>query len=135
MDAQAPPSKRRVPTGFWVVLVFTLAVCAWFLNTYSTPEGMWNEPRLGNEGFAYYEVSDGKFEFNIEETGRTLLGTCERRGGKWMVTPTSGRPFNLTASPWTLRMVDSDEVPIGPSCRRLFFRPHESLPTKVKLTK
>ena len=136
MNQQEARKRWRVPTSVCAVCLVLLLALAWFLNTYATPEGMWDEPRLGNEGFAYYEIHDGKFEFVVEEEGRLFLGKCERKEGEWVVTPNKGgSPFRLRASPWTLKMVDTNEVPIGPSCGRLFFRPQASLPSKGKLPK
>lgn len=135
MDPQAPPSKRRVPTGFWVVLVLALIVCAWFPNTYSTPEGMWNEPKIGNEGYSYIEVQGGQVELVIEESGRKLIGTYERKDGKWVGTTTDGTAFRFLASPFELRLIETNGSHLYGPFDRLFLRPKDSPPAKVKVPK
>ena len=128
-------TRWRVPTSVWVVCVILLLGAAWFLNTYATPEGMWNVPQIGNEGYSYIEVRDGKIELAIEESGRELLGTYHRSDRQWVGTTMDGIAFRLVASPLELRLIETNGTQLFGPINRLFLRPNDSPPVKVKVLK
>lgn len=126
--------RRKLPSRRVLFLLALAVGLALFYFKYSTPEGMWDNPWLGNEGYSYFEFRNGRFEFAVEEekAGPELYGTYQLEDGKWIVTSKSGDKFYAQASPWTLRMIDKDGKPLAPPLKRLFFRPKPSLAGKVK---
>jgi hypothetical protein len=126
--------RRKLPSRRVLFLLALAVGLALFYFKYSTPEGMWDNPWLGNEGYSYFEFRNGRFEFAVEEekSGPELYGTYQLEDGKWIVTSKSGDKFYAQASPWTLRMIDKDGEPLAPPLKRLFFRPKPSLAGKVK---
>jgi hypothetical protein len=126
--------RRKLPSRRVQFLLALFVGFALFYAKYSAPEGMWDIPSLGNEGYAYLEFRNGRFEFAVEEekAGPELLGAYQLEDGKWVVTSKSGDKLYAQASPWTLRIIDKDGKPILPPLKRLFFRPKPSLAGKVK---
>lgn len=59
--------RRKLPIRRVLLLLALFVGFALLYYKHSTPEGMWDNPWLGNEGYAYFEFRDGRFEFAVEE--------------------------------------------------------------------
>jgi hypothetical protein len=128
---QGKSPSRWVPILGGMLLILALGlVTTSLVSTYSTPEGMWDAPEIGVDGFTYLDFKNGKvehvYEGNTPPT-RNALGEYKQVGGVWFFYGESNLVLRLEPSLFTMRMAWPDGRDAEPRPRRrLFFQPSES---------
>lgn len=116
-----PGSKGQRAIIAWVVLFVAVGLIAiMFASKYATLEGMFDEPRVGVEGFSFFEFHDGKVTLVTEEF-RKPWGTYARKNGTWFWTIPEGDEFRMEASLTELRVFSPKGT--EESFQRLFLHP------------
>lgn len=114
----------------WVVRLILLSLLAasgfTLLNVrLSDPEGLWDAPEIGVEGYSFIEFRDGHVEA-VTQYGRKALGTYWKKQGRWFFDGGDGQVYEIRLSWFTMNMLLPDGRPAERPRRRLFWRPSGS---------
>ena len=121
-------NRRRI---FWIsgvsAIILLLLTCVTRPNS---PSGRYvADSRIGQSGDFYWEFSDGKVAFVMEEGRYETFGTYDRTPLGWFWTNTNAKVaqvINVRCSWWQLSFYDQAGHHVGTMRRRIFpgLRPH-----------
>ena len=91
---------------------------------YSKPEGMFDDPQIGAEGFSYWEFKDGE-AWLVTPDESFFEGWYFNLSNRWMYQAWSARDSGcfLKTTVLGFKLVDSNGKTILPQRRRIFIRP------------
>lgn len=126
-DISAKHERRRklVVRGMLSLLVLVAGFALLDYN-YSTPEGMWNAPEIGVEGYSYIEFREGKVEA-VTQFSRTPLGSYAKKQGKWFFDGGDGHLCEIRQNWSSMTMLLPDGRPAERPRPRLFLRPRDNV--------
>ena len=116
--------STRLALALVIATIFGFLAAFCVFRHLSVPEGMFDCPRLGAEGFSYFCFSNGQVRL-ITPDGNVPYGSYGKENEKWVWKTRTGHKLYLTASWKELRVFrpDGNEESSYSGLRRLFFKP------------
>jgi hypothetical protein len=114
--------RRKLIVRVMLSLLLLVVGFALLDYNYSTPEGIWNAPEIGVEGYSYIEFREGRIEA-VTQFSRTPLGSYTKKQGKWFFDGGDGHLYEIRPTWFSMTMLLPDGRPAERSRPRLFLRP------------
>lgn len=117
--------RRKLVVRGMLSLLVLVAGFALLEYNFSTPEGMWDAPEIGAEGYSYLEFKDGKVE-TVTPDKRFPLAEYGRKQGTWFFHGESNQMLRLEPSWFKMRILHEGGREAEPPRIRLFLKPKDN---------